>query len=351
MEVAGPLVPAAENLISQGERSDEGTVPAEPSGPTQNFKEEMMKKMWSTVALAASAVLAVSLAGCSSPGGDSASGGDATGGVDTVEAGKLIVTFGPYMPFTAEEDGKAVGMDGDIVNEVAKRLDLDVEVKVTDFAGMLSGVQTGRADVAIGTINWNEERSKSASYADDNYYNPPAVGGPEGVTYETVSDLEGKRICTVTGYAYADAIPEIEGAEAALFQRMEDVVEEFAAGRCDAAFLDPMVVSYTAKQRPDIGLKVNFLEAPTAEEIEAKPGLVALAPAITAFYATNDSVADAITEQIRAMYADGTMDDIITEYGGDPDKYLEAPAEVSERRIGVDREKGWLPPSEVRNTK
>lgn len=312
-----------------------------------------MKKMWSTTALAASAVLAVSLAGCSSPGaeGGSSSEGGSDSGIETVESGKLIVTFGPYMPFTAEEDGKAVGMDGDIVNEVAKRLGLDVELRVTDFAGMLSGVQTGRADVAIGTINWNEERSKSASYADDNYYNPPAVGGPEGVTYETVADLEGKRICTVTGYAYADAIPEIEGAEGALFQRMEDVVEEFAAGRCDATFLDPMVVSYTAKQRPDLGLKVNFLEAPTAEEIAAKPGLVALAPAITAFYASNDSVAGAITEQVRAMYADGTMDEIITEYGGDPDKYLEVSPEVSERRIGVDREKGWLPPSEVRNTK
>lgn len=310
-----------------------------------------MKKMWSTAALAASAVLAVSLAGCSGTAGDDNAAGGESGAIQTAEAGKLIVTFGPYMPFTAEEDGKAVGMDGDIINEVAKRLDLDVEVKVTDFAGMLSGVQTSRADVAIGTINWKPDRAKTASYSDDNYYNPPAVGGPEGVEYKTISDLENKRICTVTGYAYADAIPEIDGAEGALFQRMEDVVEEFAAGRCDAIFLDPMVVSYTAKQRPDLGLKVNFLEAPTEEEIEAKPGLVALAPAITAFYASNDSVAGAITEQVRAMYADGTMDDIITEYGGDPDKYLEAPAEISERRIGIDREEGWLPPSEVRNSK
>lgn len=319
---------------------------------TPYFKEENMQKKWSLAALSASAVLALSLAGCSAGGdGDTAAGGDSGNGIQTAEAGKLIVTFGPYMPFTAEENGKAVGMDGDIINEVAKRLDLEVELKVTDFAGMLSGVQTSRADVAIGTINWNEERSRSASYTDDNYYNPPAVGGPEDVTYKTVADLENKRICTVTGYAYADAIPEIEGAEAALFQRMEDVIEEFAAGRCDATFLDPMVVAYTAKQRPDIGLKVNFLEAPTDAEIKAKPGLVALAPAITAFYASNDSVADAITEQVRAMYADGTMDKIITEYGGDPDKYLEAPEGISERRIGIDREAGWLPPSEVRNTK
>ena len=306
-----------------------------------------MRKMLSMAALAASAALVVSVAGCSSSGGDTdATGGDS--GVNTVEGGKLIVTFGPYMPYSGEEGGKAVGLDGDMINEIADRLDLEVEVAVTDFAGMLSGVQTHRADVAIGTINWTEERSKSGLYTDDTYYNPPVVGGPEGTDYKTISDLEGKKIGTVTGYSFVDAIPEIDGAEAVLFPRMEDVVEAFAGGRVDAILLDPLVVTYTAQQRPDIKLQTNYLEAPTPEEIEAKPGLTALLPAITALYTGDESVEEALTKEIRAMYADGTMDKLIESVGGDPDEYLEAPTEVTDRRIGVDREDGWTPPSAER---
>lgn len=306
-----------------------------------------MKKMLKMAAFAATAVFAVSLAGCSSS--DSGSGGSAgDNGINTVEDGKLIVTFGPYMPYSGEEGGEAVGLDGDMINEIADRLDLDVEIKVTDFAGMLSGVQTHRADVAIGTINWTEERAKSGLYTDDTYYNPPVVGGPEGTDYKTISDLEGKKIGTVTGYSFVDAIPEIDGAEAVLFPRMEDVVEAFAGGRVDAILLDPLVVTYTAQQRPDIKLQTNYLAAPTPAELEAKPGLAPLLPAITALYTGDESVERAITEQIRAMYKDGTMDKLIEGVGGNPDEYLQAPAEVTDRRIGVDREAGWTPPSAER---
>ena len=307
-----------------------------------------MKKHTFLSVSALAAVSALLLAGCAS-GGDSGGEGKSSG-LKTAKEGTLTVTFGPYMPFTGEEGGKAVGMDGDIVNEMADRMGLDVELAVTDFAGMLSGVQTGRADVAIGTINWKEDRTKQGYYTDDTYYNPPAVGGPEDEDFTSIEDLENKRICTVTGYAYADAIPEIDGAEAALFPRMEDVVEEFAADRCDAIFLDPLVVAYTAEQRPDIGLKVNFIEPPTEAQVAEKPGLTALLPAITGFYAASPEIADALTEQLRDMYADGYMDKKIAEYGGDPDKYLEAAPEIWERRIGVDREKGWTPPSEVRDS-
>lgn len=304
----------------------------------------------SAAALAASTALVLS--GCStapaSPGTDAEGG--ASSDVATITPGTLLVAFGPYMPFTGEEDGNVVGLDGDIVNEMAKRLDLDVEIAVTDFPGGLSGVQTGRYDVYIGTVNWKPERTELGYYTDDTYYNPPAVGGPKDETFRTVDDLAGKRICTVTGYAYADVIPEIEGAEAALFPRMEDVVEEFAAGRCGAVFLDPLVVGYTAKQRPDIGLKVNYLEAPTDEQVAERPGLVSLLPAITGVYSANQSLADSLTGALRDMYADGWMDETITEYGGDPDQYLQAEAKIWERRIGVDRDDNWTPPSEVRNT-
>ncbi|MBK0421922.1 amino acid ABC transporter substrate-binding protein [Leucobacter sp. CSA2] len=303
-----------------------------------------MKKKLITATLAAALVVTASLAGCSS--GDTEKKGDAGAAkVDTVEDGKLIVTFGPYMPYSGEEGGKAVGLDGDMINEIAKRLDLDVEVAVTDFAGMLSGVQTHRADVAIGTINWTEERAKTAFYTDDTYYNPPVVGSKEGDNFKTIDDLKGKKIGTVTGYSFVDAIPEIDGAEAVLFPRMEDVVEAFAGGRVDAILLDPLVVTYTAKQRPDIKLQTNYLEAPTPEQVKEKPGLAALLPAITALYAGNESVEGALTKEIRAMYKDGTMAKLITEVGGDPKEYMNAPKEVTDRRIGVDRKDGWTPPS------
>ncbi len=46
---------------------------------------------------------------------------------------------------------------------------------MTDFNGMLGGVQSHRVDISIGGIAWTAERQKEGLFTDPAYYSPPAM--------------------------------------------------------------------------------------------------------------------------------------------------------------------------------
>lgn len=291
-------------------------------------------------AVVTTAAAALVLTGCSSQ--TTASGDDS---VNTLKEGVLTVGITPYMPYTSDEDGKCVGLDCEILNEVADRLDMAVETSLSDWAGMLTSAQTNRIDIAIGSITWTKERTTSARFTDDVYYSPPAIGGHAGESYQTLDDLEGKKLGAVVGNSWMDAFPEIDGLEVSMFPQVSDMIAAYAAGHVDLILTDPMAMAYTVEQRPEMDLEVYYLEAPTDEQVAERPGLKAFQLTLTAFYTADESVEKAVTKEIREMYADGTMQKIFEKNGVEPEKFLEGSEELMENRIGVDREPGWTPPA------
>src|ERR671911_759969 len=75
-------------------------------------------------------------------------------GLDTLDPGVIRVAIQPYAPYTSLTAGKLSGLDSDILAAAAERLDLRVEPTLTDFNGMLGGVQSHRVDVSIGGVAW-----------------------------------------------------------------------------------------------------------------------------------------------------------------------------------------------------
>lgn len=307
----------------------------------------MKKKNQNVTKLAATAIVAATallISGCSATGGSESEIPDAS----LVTEGQLMVGWSPFMPYISEEGGELVGLDGQIITELAKRLDLEVSGVQSDFAGMLSGVQNSRIDVAIGSINWTEERAESARFTDETYYNPAIVGGKEGTSYDSVEDLEGKKVATITGYAWNGALQKMDGVELSLFPNPESVIEEFAAGRVDVILLDGLVIPYIAEMRPELSLSTNYLKAPTEEQLANIPELVAFLPAIISIYVKDAALEEALNVELRKMVEDGTMDKFIVNAGGDADELLHLIDSNAERRIDVDRETGWTPPATLR---
>src|SRR6478735_1187741 len=121
-------------------------------------------------------------------GSDNGATSGASSKLDTIDKGKLKVAVESYMPYTAVKAGKLVGLDSDIINAVADKLGLEVQPQLTDFNGMLGGVQSHRVDITLGGVAWSAERQKQGLFTDPPYYSPPAMGVRNGKTYSTVSD-------------------------------------------------------------------------------------------------------------------------------------------------------------------
>lgn len=267
--------------------------------------------------------------------------------LEMLKPGVLQVTIQPYMPYTALKDEKLVGLDSDILAAVADKLGLKMEVSVTDFPGMLASVQSRRADITIGGIAWSDARQKVGLFTDPPYYSPPAMAVHGSADYPDVKSLEGKELGTVTGYVWAKSIAQVPNAAPHTYPTADSVFQDLSSGRLDVGFLDPLLIIYQQQERPDMKFQVRYLTPPSAEEVKAHPDYQYFQPYMTGFYLPKEApnLAKAVSEQIDAMYKDGSLAALVTKWGGDPKQFLVPSPEMAAQRRGVDRPADWSPPS------
>jgi ABC-type amino acid transport substrate-binding protein len=292
------------------------------------------------------AVLVVAVVGCG--GDDSGSSAKGSAQLDTIEQGKLKVAIESYMPYTGLKAGKIEGLDGDIINAVADKLGLEVQPQMTDFNGMLGGVQSRRVDITVGGVAWSKERQEQGLFTDPPYYSPPAMGVHSGKTYSTVDDLQGLSLGTVTGYVWVKSIKAIPGAKLGAYPNANGVFDDLGSGRLDVGFLDPLLIINQQKARPDLKIATQYLTPPTDEQVKEHPEYEFLRPYMTGFYVPKQEpkLEKAVSEQIRQMYANGEMAKLIEKWGGDPKQFLTPSPWMAAMREGVDRPQAWKPPSQ-----
>ncbi len=307
-----------------------------------------MTRVRSLVAVLSAILLVPTAAACGSGGDDAPKNVSAkTAALGTITPGVIKVAVQPYAPYTSVQGGKIVGLDGDILNYAAKKLGLTVKPQVTDFAGMLAGVQSRRVDITIGGVAWTAERQKQGLFTDPPYYSPPAMAVRSGKTYKTVDDLKGLNLGTVEGYVWVKSIQSVPGATLHAYPDANGVFDDLGAGRADVGFLDPLIIIAAQKERPELKIKTEYLTPPTAAQVKAKPAYAYFQPYQTGFYLPKKATAleKAVSAQIDAMYANGEMAKLVTKYGGDPEQFLKPSADVAAARRGVDRPQDWTPPS------
>ena len=292
------------------------------------------------------AAVALVAAGCGSDSKDQASTGQAAR-LDTLQPGKLKVAVESYMPYTAIRGGKIVGLDGEIINTVADRLGLEVEPSLTDFNGMLGGVQSHRVDITVGGVAWSKEREQQGLFTDPPYYSPPAMGVRSGKQYSTIESLQNQRLGTVTGYVWVKSIKAVPGAKLGSYPNANGVFDDLGAGRLDAGFLDPLLITYYEKQRPDAHIQAQYLTPPDDAEVKEHPEYEFFRPYMTSFYIPKQEpkLEKAVSAEIRKMYASGELAKLIAKWGGDPKKFLTPSPGMAESRRGVDRPQDWQPPA------
>jgi polar amino acid transport system substrate-binding protein len=270
-----------------------------------------------------------------------------TAALGTLTPGVIKVAVQPYAPYTSVEGDRIVGLDGDILTYVAGKLGLEIEPQVTDFAGMLAGVQSRRVDITIGGVAWSADRQKQGLFTDPPYYSPPAMAVRSGKTYKTVDDLKGLELGTVEGYVWVKSIQAVPDAKLHAYPDANGVFDDLGAGRVDVGFLDPLIIIAAQKERPDLKISTEYLTPPTAAEVEAEPDYQYFQPYQTGFYLPKKAteLEKAISAEIDAMYQNGEMEKLVKKYGGDPGQFLEPAADVATARRGVDRPQDWTPPS------
>jgi len=253
----------------------------------------------------------------------------------TVEDGVLTIAMSASMPETGVDNGKLIGTDALMIQQIAKRMGLVAKPSVMAWASTIESIQAGRADIMCGDMGWTPARAQVMLLTDPIYYGGNYVTMPKSAPYTDaikVSQLKGHSLGTGLGYSYVPEMKKIPGVGAVkLYGTSDACVRDMLAGRVDYVIIDAPIVSYMLMQRPDLDLKmVPLVYDPAYPSLTGK-GRIVMGMNLhnpDLFDAVNDGVAWLWKEKLNAKY--------LAQYGLSNPGYLTPPP--YNVRIGVDRD-------------
>jgi polar amino acid transport system substrate-binding protein len=238
--------------------------------------------------------------------------GDDTASADlTKKAGVLTVgTDAPYPPFEDLDGENVVGFDADLINEIASRLNLEVEWVITPFDTIFTQLATGQFDVVASAATITPERSLQVDFA-DTYYNSQqalTINTANNPDIQSADDLgTGDTIGVQTGTTGADWAAENlapKGVEIRDFQLVADAYNAAEGGQVVGVLSDEPSAVVEVANRADLTI-VQAIDTNEHYGFGVDPARTELLSEINRVFA--------------AMVADGTYQTIY-------DRWFDAPA-------------------------
>ncbi len=262
------------------------------------YSAAMQKSRLSILALAAVATLA--LGGC----GSDDSGKTATG-ANVINKGKLTVCSDvPYPPFEDFDKGSELGFKGfdvDIVNEIAKRLDLKLSYQDSSFDALQSGqaLNAGQCDLAASAMTITDDRKKNLDFSEGYYDSKQSLLVPADSDIAGIGDLDGVKVGVqqgTTGKAYAEE--NAKGAKIVTFPSDGEMYQAIQAGQVEALLQDlPVNLDHTKDGKFKV---VETYDTDEQYGLAIKKG--------------NEQLVKDVDGALDEMRKDGTYDDIYNKY-------------------------------------
>lgn len=191
-------------------------------------------------------------------------------GVEAIKSnGRVIVglsaDYAPY-EFHAVVDGKdkTVGFDVELAKEVAKDLEVELEIKEMEFDALIGALQAGQIDMIISGMNPDEERKKQIDFSDIYYESKHGVlvNKNELLKYKKVEDLNGKKVGAQLGSTQQKIVEgEIQAGNTTLLPNVNNLILELKSNKVDAVVTEEPVAKMATKSNPELALSEIKFEA------------------------------------------------------------------------------------------
>jgi polar amino acid transport system substrate-binding protein len=241
------------------------------------------------------------------------SGASITAPASISSAGKLVFCSDiTYPPEESYKQGTTTpeGSDIDIGNYIAGKMGVKARFDNTGFDGIIAALLAKKCDAVISGMNDTPERRKQVAFVDYLKVGQSFMvkkGNPANIT--GIDSLAGKSASVETGTTNKDFLDAqskrltSQGKKAikvVTFPKDTDAANALRTGRVDAYFGDAPVVAYYIEQTPDAfslgGTPVNPISIGIA------------------INKSNTELQSAVTKAIAMIYADGTMNTILTKW-------------------------------------
>jgi len=141
-----------------------------------------------------------------------------------------------YRPFGyLDPKGNIVGLEPDLAADIARRLNVRLELVPVLTSNRIEFLQQGRIDVMIATLGVNDQRRKVVGYVEPFYY----ASGTDLIARKSAGvkrweDLRNQNVCGVQGAYYNRPVAQKYGANIVAFPSSSEAENALLTGSCIA---------------------------------------------------------------------------------------------------------------------
>ncbi|CAK1240094.1 ABC-type amino acid transport/signal transduction system [Fructobacillus cardui] len=178
---------------------------------------------------------------------------------NAAEPNYVISTDATYAPFDFQDkNNEYVGIDQDILKEVAKRNHFTYTLKPMSFNAAAQMVANGQADGIIAGMAITDERKQVYDVSDSYYKTGVAWITKKGSKIKSLSELKGKTVALKSGTAasnYGLSLQKKYGFKVKYFNDTDTMYNDVVNGNSAATFEDMPVIQYAIKNGLDLEVK------------------------------------------------------------------------------------------------
>ncbi len=245
----------------------------------------------------------------------------------------VMATNAAFPPYEYLEGGKFVGIDVEIAEAIAKKLDMELKIEDVEFGSIIGGVVEGKYDMGMAGMTVTEDRKKNVNFSDtyatgiqviivnddssiasledifvfDAEGNPTALKNPDikvGVQQDTTGDIYSSDAIAKWGFNDVDASGKITKDRVDRYKTGADAVAALKSNKVDMVIID----NEPAKSFVEANEGIHILEGDNEYAIEDYAICVSK---------DNKELLDKINKALKELKEDGTIDKIIAKYIND----------------------------------
>lgn len=279
-----------------------------------------MKHFKQAAAVLLVAAMAFSFTACSQSGGASSasgetsseSGGSASSAAFVVpdsikSSGKIVMsTNAEFEPFEFKDDNKIVGIDVDIANKIAGKMNAQLSINDVDFDSLVMELKSNKCDFVAAGMTITDDKKENVDFSDPYFDATQSIIVAKGSSIKSRTDLNGKKVGVqqgTTGDTYCtneDGTSDITVGSVERFNKGADAITDLLNGKLDAVVIDDFPAQKFVSKHPDQLEKLS--DALTVEHyaIAVKKG--------------NTDLLNDINLVLKEMKSSGELDQIVAKY-------------------------------------
>ena len=214
---------------------------------------------------------------------------------------KLYVgTNAEFEPFEYREGGNIVGFDIELIGEISKLINKDIEVEDMAFDGLLPALQTKKIDLIIAGMTATEERKKFVNFSESYYKSQQAiVVNKDENGINNFDNLIGKEVGVVLGYTGDIIVSEIANVKVQRYNATSEAIMALKSKKVQAVVLDyEPAKNYSAQNQ-----ELKLIETDSESEEYA-----------IAIRKEDTQLLDDINKALATLKENGTYDALLNKY-------------------------------------